>query len=120
MDAISLALALILPASLVSYAVVYFAGPMRQIALVWYVALFLFLAGLLLRDGWRGRSPGKRLFALRIRVGGREGCGWLGSLVRNFPLVIPGWNLAEIVMLLASDKGRRSGDRMAGTVVVEE
>lgn len=93
---------------------------MRQIALVWYVALFLFLAGLLLRDGWRGRSPGKRLFALRIRSRRGEGCGWGGSLLRNLPLVVPGWNLAEVIMLFASEKGRRSGDRMAGTVVIEE
>lgn len=76
------------------------------------VCLFLF------RDA-DGESPGKRLFGLRLIRRGGANAGPLQSLIRNLPLLIPGWQLIELVSLLRRKDGRRLGDRAAGTALVE-
>ncbi|HSB63818.1 MAG TPA: RDD family protein [Thermoanaerobaculia bacterium] len=76
------------------------------------LGLFLF------RDAGGG-SPGKKLFGLRLILQGGAKAGPLQSLQRNFPLLIPGWNLIELTSLLRRPDGRRPGDRAAGTLLVE-
>ena len=72
----------------------------------------------LLRD-IGGQSPGKRLFGLRlVRVGGRP-VGLFASVVRNLPMLLPGWNLFELLAVIRRPDGRRGGDRLAGTTLVE-
>ena len=78
------------------------------------VAVCLFL----LRDAGGG-SPGKKLFGLRLILPGGVKAGVLQSLLRNGPLLIPGWNLIEATSLLRRRDGRRPGDRLAGTLLVE-
>ena len=111
---------LITPAGLISYSFVFTGGPIRRIGLVWWTALGLFVIAILIRDGWRGRSPGKQLMALRIEVPNETGCGWGRSIIRNLPLVVPAWNLLEVGLLLFGRERRRTGDRIARTRVVEE
>ncbi|HEY5610869.1 MAG TPA: hypothetical protein VIL97_06670, partial [Thermoanaerobaculia bacterium] len=65
-DTLLFALVLILPSSVISYATVWLGGSMKVIALVWYSALAILIAGILFRDGYRGRSLGKRFLGLRI------------------------------------------------------
>jgi uncharacterized RDD family membrane protein YckC len=78
------------------------------------VAVGLFL----LRDAGGG-SPGKKLFGLRlIREGGAK-AGVLQSLLRNATLLVPGWNLIEFTSVMRRRDGRRPGDRVAGTALVE-
>lgn len=116
-DALSIAIILILPASVVSYGMTWSSSP-RGIQLVWWVALGILMLAMLLRDGFRRRSIGKQLLGLRVLTPKGEGCGYFRSLLRNAPLVIPGWNLLEVVLVLA---GRaRTGDRLAKTTVTEE
>lgn len=117
-DALSISIILILPSSAVSYAMAWVGGSVKAIQIVWYVALGILMLAMLLRDGYRGRSPGKRLLGLRILTPAGDGCGYGRSIVRNVPIVIPIWNLAEVVMVLAGKP--RSGDRIAKTAVVEE
>ena len=63
--------------------------------------------------------PGRRARRLAERVHPRgEGCGWARSIVRNLPLLIPVWNLVEVVMVFAGKA--RTGDRIAHTTVTEE
>lgn len=116
-DALSIAIILILPASAVSYGMTWSSSP-RGIQVVWWVALAVLMIAMLLRDGFRGRSVGKHLLGLRLITPRGEGCGYGRSLVRNFPLVVPGWNLLEVIMVLAGK--RRTGDRIARTSVTEE
>jgi uncharacterized RDD family membrane protein YckC len=79
----------------------------------------LFFVTFLLRDSL-DVSPGKRLFGLRvIRFDGKR-LTPLDSFVRNLPLVLPIWNFLECVPVLRGGDGRRAGDRMAGTRVIEE
>jgi uncharacterized RDD family membrane protein YckC len=116
-DALSIAIVLILPASAVSYGMTWTSSP-KGIQLVWWAALLVLMLAMLLRDGFRRRSIGKQLLGLRLLTPKGQGCGYGRSLVRNFPLIIPGWNLIEVVLVLA---GRpRTGDRIARTTVTEE
>jgi len=116
-DALSMALVLILPASLISYAMTWTTTP-KGIQLVWWAALGVLMISMLLRDGFRGRSMGKQLLGLRLLTPHGEGCGYGRSLVRNLPLLIPPWNLLEVILVLAGKP--RTGDRIARTTVTEE
>src|SRR5258706_8408891 len=112
-DALTLALVLMLPSSLISYALAWIGGSVKAISIVWAVAVGILMLGLLIRDGFRGRSLGKQLLGLRLLTPRGEGCGWGRSFVRNLPLIIPGWNLIEVVMVFAGKA--RTGDRIAHT-----
>jgi uncharacterized RDD family membrane protein YckC len=116
-DALSLALILILPSSVVSYALAV-SGSVKAISIVWAVAIGILMFGMIVRDGFRGRSLGKQLLGLRLLTPHGEGCGWGRSIVRNLPLLIPVWNLVEVGMVLAGIP--RTGDRIAHTTVTEE
>ena len=116
-DALSIAILLILPASAVSYAMTWTTSP-KGIQLVWWVALAILMLAMLLRDGFRRRSIGKQLLGLRLLTPKGEGCGYTRSFLRNLPLVVPGWNLIEVVLILIGRS--RTGDRMARTTVAEE
>src|SRR6202171_5631807 len=98
-DALSLALVLMLPSSIVSYLLAWIGGSVKAISIVWAVALGILMAGMIVRDGFRGRSLGKQLLGLRLLTPRGEGCGWGRSVVRNLPLVVPGWNLLEVVQI---------------------
>lgn len=116
-DALSISIILILPASAVSYGMTWTSSP-KGIQLVWWAALAVLMIAMLLRDGFRGRSVGKHLLGLRLITPRGDGCGYGRSLVRNVPLIVPGWNLIELVLVLAGK--RRTGDRIARTSVTEE
>jgi hypothetical protein len=79
---------------------------------------------LLLRDAIGGQSIGKFLVGqVVVSVDTGERCGPAGSIKRNLFLVIPGANLAAIVLeartLVHDRQGQRLGDRLAHTQVVE-
>jgi uncharacterized RDD family membrane protein YckC len=116
-DALSIAIILVLPASIVSYAMTWSSSP-KGIQLVWWAALAILMLAMLLRDGFRRRSIGKQLLGLRVLTPKGEGCGYFRSLLRNIPLVIPVWNLLEVTLVLAGKA--RTGDRLAKTTVTEE
>lgn len=80
------------------------------------IAQAVFVAAFLLLDARAGLSPGKRLLGLRVQVGG-GGPTVLSSILRNAPLLVPGWNVVEAVSLVR--RGVRPGDRLARTAVVE-
>jgi len=116
-DALTISLILILPAALISYGMTWSGSP-RGIQLVWWIALGVLMLAMLLRDGFRGRSIGKQLLGLRLITPGGDRCGWFRSFIRNVPLIVPLWNLVEVVLVLM---GRpRTGDRVAKTTVTEE
>ena len=116
-DALSISILLVLPASAVSYAMTWSNSP-RTIQLVWWVALAILVLALLFRDGFRGRSIGKQLLGLRLLTPRGEGCGYVRSLIRNLPLIVPGWNLVEVILVVGGKP--RTGDRLARTTVTEE
>ncbi len=117
-DALSISIILVLPASVISYAMAWIGGSVKGIQIVWWVALAILVTALLLRDGIRGRSLGKHMLGLRMLTPHGERCGYLRSIVRNIPLIVPLWNLIEVVLILSGR--RRTGDRIARTTVAEE
>jgi uncharacterized RDD family membrane protein YckC len=118
-DALSIAVILIAPASLASYILAWVGGgSIKAIQIVWWAALAILMLALLVRDGYRGRSPGKRLLGLRLVTPRGEGCGYVRSVIRNLPVLIPGLNLIEAILVVAGK--RRTGDRIARTTVMEE
>ena len=116
-DALSISIVLVLPASAVSYGMTWASRP-RAIQMVWWTALGVLVVAMLFRDGFRGRSIGKQLLGLRLLTPRGEGCGYGRSFVRNVPLIIPAWNLLEVLLVLAGKS--RTGDRIARTTVTEE
>ena len=116
-DALTISIILILPASIVSYGMTWATSP-KGIQMVWWAALAVLMVAMLFRDGFRGRSIGKQLLGLRLVTPRGEGCGYGRSLVRNLPLIIPPWNLLEVILVLAGKA--RTGDRIAKTSVTEE
>ena len=117
-DALSMSIVLVLPASIVSYSMAWVGGSVKAISIVWVAALAILVVGMLIRDGYRGRSLGKQMLGLRLVTPRGDGCGYLRSVVRNLPLMIPVWNLVELVLVLAGRS--RTGDRIARTTVTEE
>ena len=96
-----------------------FPTPSPLLPWVFRGAQAIFLITFLLRDSL-DVSPGKHLFGLRvIRLAGGKVTP-LDSFVRNLPLVLPPWNFIECLPAWRSPDGRRAGDRLAGTAVVEE
>ncbi|HLF17401.1 MAG TPA: ankyrin repeat domain-containing protein [Candidatus Omnitrophota bacterium] len=80
----------------------------------------------LFRDGlFNGQSVGKRLVGLRVVGPKGEKCTFKGSLIRNILIAIPVIPVAKIVILveaivmILSKEGRRLGDRMAKTRVID-
>jgi uncharacterized RDD family membrane protein YckC len=116
-DALTISIILIVPGAAISYGMTWSGSP-RGIQMVWWVALGVLIVAMLFRDGYRGRSIGKQLLGLRLITPGGEGAGWFRSFVRNLPLVIPGWNLIELMLVLLGKA--RTGDRLAKTTVTEE
>jgi len=98
-----------------------------------------FLAGLaylLVADGFSGgRSIGKRLIGLQtILPDTREPAGFRESIIRNIPFALAhvafgvpyvGWLVAvaivvfEAVLIIGNERGRRLGDELAGTQVLD-
>jgi uncharacterized RDD family membrane protein YckC len=117
-DAVTMAIVLILPASIISYALAWIGGSVKGIQIVWWVALATLILSILIRDGIRGRSVGKQLLGLRLNTRSGGTCGYFRSIIRNIPLIVPLWNLIEIAFVLAGKA--RTGDRIAGTTVIEE
>jgi uncharacterized RDD family membrane protein YckC len=98
-----------------------------------------FLAGvayLLVADGFAGgRSIGKRLIGLQtVLPSTREPAGFRESIIRNIPFAVAqllfavpyvGWLgsaaivMFEAILIIGNEQGRRLGDELAGTQVLD-
>lgn len=94
------------------------------------------LAYILIADGFAdGKSIGKRLVGLQtMRLGGRDTAGFRESIIRNLPLGIAqiayavpyiGWLVSlgilafESFLIIGNEQGRRLGDEIARTHVLD-
>ena len=94
--------------------------------------LTMFAYALIFEASWQGRTPGKRLFGLRVIRDGGYPLDWTGSAIRNllrfidFGLIpIPGFSVAlfgapGLVSIFLSPQYKRIGDYAAGTLVIVE
>lgn len=92
------------------------------------IAFLAAIAYLLIKDGLNGgKSTGKKWLGLRvIRTDNGEKCSIGKSIFRNFIWIVTlipylGWMLfaAEAILSLANPQGKRIGDMLANTMVVE-
>jgi uncharacterized RDD family membrane protein YckC len=94
------------------------------------------LAYILIADGFSGgRSIGKRLIGLQtVLPVQREAAGFRESIIRNIPFAVAqvafavpyvGWLISvaiiafEAILILGNEQGRRFGDELAGTQVLD-
>jgi uncharacterized RDD family membrane protein YckC len=94
------------------------------------------LAYILIADGFAdGRSIGKRLIGLQtVLPDRREAAGFRESIIRNLPFAVAqvafavpyvGWIVSaaiialEAILILGNEQGRRLGDEVAGTQVLD-
>lgn len=85
------------------------------------LGLLLGLGWFLVKDGFGGRSFGKKMFGLRVvKIATGEPAGLLDSLVRNLFLIVSPLNLIEYVMIFADAEAQRLGDKVRGLKVVGE
>jgi len=88
------------------------------------VGPFVGVAYYLVKDGldfsfMDGRSIGKKVMKLRpVRLDGQK-MDLMTSIKRNITLVIPVLGLIDAIMVLVNDQGRRLGDNIAETKVIE-
>jgi len=98
------------------------AGTLLAILLLGVGFLF-FLYKLLLEAFWNGQTVGKRVAGIRVVRADGLPVGFLQVVVRNFMRIIdslPSAYLVGGVVVLASRRGQRLGDMLAGTVVVRQ
>lgn len=119
-DALGGSLLMIIPGSIGSLVALLLGSEPRVLSAIWWSTAGVLVLILLIRDSWRGRSPGKRLLGLSLHTSSGRPCGVLRSIVRNVPLLVPGVILIEILLVVATSKSRRLGDLIARTAVTEE
>lgn len=82
-----------------------------------YLAVASFVV-FLLKDGFRGMSPGKWLFDVQVLdENTRWPAGFWASFKRNLPILVLSW-IAIILIVIDLPRGRRWGDRWANTMVI--
>lgn len=118
--ALAFVLDLLIPAAiadgaglLVTAAVWYFApGVSAQAGWIWLPAAAATAGAFLLRDSRGGRA--RRWMALEVRNARGEPPGPWGSIRRNLPLLVPGWNLVDVWPLLRDGRAARRCDSRSG------
>lgn len=99
-----------------------FDGLLVAAMILWLPGRFGWLIGVgyfLLRDALiSGRSVGKFIVGLTVMDGERNACGIIKSMLRNLLLFLPGPAI-EFFVLAFSMGGRRLGDRLAKTQVID-
>lgn len=77
---------------------------------------------LLLEGMWGGYTVGKKLFGIKVVEEDGHECSLGSSLVRNLFEIIDGlfYYLVGLIVMAATDKRQRVGDRLGGTIVVRE
>ena len=89
-------------------------APAARVALpwVWGALAAAAVAAFLLRDARGGFA--RRWLALEARAPGGGAPGAWGSIRRNFPLLVPGWNVYDAWPLTRDGAAARRSDRATG------
>ena len=89
-------------------------------AVVLVVVVLTFVGyNVLLETVWRGRTPGKAALGLRVVRDDGGPARFRHALVRGIMFPLEGWGPA-LVASVFSKRGKRFGDMLAGTIVVQE
>ncbi len=83
------------------------------------VSWLIFIPYWLLRDSVGGRSLGKRVIGLQASTDQGKPASAIQGMIRNIPVVMPLLSLIEYFMMRFNAEGKRIGDLMAQTRVID-
>ncbi len=89
------------------------------IYITWIIFIILGVAYILFKDGFNGKSIGKRIMGLIVLQKDRKPCNFKSSFLRNFLLFIPLINLYEIYLFLSNPSRPRLGEKISNTKIEE-
>ena len=92
-------------------------GAVAGLPWLWAALAILATAGFLLRDASGGRA--RRWLALEARREDGSAPGAWGSIRRNLPLLVPGWNLFDAWPVLRDGGAARRCDRASGVRILQ-
>lgn len=105
------------------------AGPSSRM-MAWTIAFLIFLHFLafwgyftLFEGLWRGQTPGKRVFKLRVLKDSGRQITFAEAMTRNLLRLmdaLPSMYLVGVIAMLCNRQRKRLGDLAAGTIVVHE
>jgi uncharacterized RDD family membrane protein YckC len=117
LDAFLIAAAVDVPAVVV-LSVFFLVSPTLPLVPVGLAACAASLVGFLLRDATGGLS--RKWLGFRIEKEDGRSPGWLASVLRNLPTLVPGWNLYEAYRIWRHPGESRPVDRRLGLVLRRE
>ncbi len=101
-------------------------GDVEDVVIVWGLLLLLMpIIYSFIKDGfWEGQSVGKRIVGLKVvKVSDRTKCSFgrssLRALVTSLFCLLAVGSIVDIILVIASDDGRKVGDLVTGLQVVE-
>ncbi|MEJ5165524.1 MAG: RDD family protein [Thermoanaerobaculia bacterium] len=89
------------------------------IYLTWAFFIIIGIAYILLKDGFNGKSLGKRIMGLIVIQENKKPCSFKLSFIRNLILFIPFINLYEIYLFLKNHQRPRLGEKITNTRIEE-
>lgn len=96
-----------------------FPGLLLPIYLNWTFFIAIGVGYILFKDGFSGRSIGKRIMGLIVIQSNKKPCNFKLSFLRNLFIFIPFINLYEIYLFLAKSHLPRLGERITNTKIEE-
>jgi hypothetical protein len=94
----------------------FFPATHAAIPWIWVGLALAAVLAFLLRDARGGRA--RRWLALEVRRGDGRPPGAWGSIRRNLPLLVPGWNLYDAWPILRDGEGPRRADLRSETRIL--
>lgn len=91
----------------------------ETIYLTWIFFILLGILYILFKDGFGGKSIGKRIMGLIVLQKDKKPCNFKGSFLRNFILFLPGINIYEFYLFLSKPSSLRLGEKISNTKIEE-
>lgn len=97
----------------------FFAKVSYPIYIFWIFFMLLGVLYLIFKDGFNGRSIGKRITGLKVILNDEKPCNFKASFLRNFMLFLPIINFYEAILILFKKNALRLGERISKTRIEE-
>ncbi len=85
----------------------------------WTLFVILGVGYILFKDGFKGRSLGKKIMGLIVRKENERPCNFSSSFLRNFTLFLPLINFYEFYLFLKGHNNPRLGEKISKTKIEE-
>lgn len=89
------------------------------IYITWIIFMLLGIAYILFKDGFNGKSIGKRIMGLIVLQKDKKPCNFKKSFLRNFLLFLPFINFYEFYLFLMYPNSPRLGEKISNTKIEE-